>query len=147
MSLSPQDQPAHPRLDGPRLARQLDRVLDLMADGHWRTLREIARAADWQMTDSDRDNYALRELTLTNDGYLIRIVRRSDGALRSKLMRHHVDDECSATCGDHQIDTSNGHEFDEARNEGVAEIRYGDRCRACGLMVWTDWRTAEKEDS
>lgn len=30
--------------DGPRLARQLDRVRALMLDGHWRTLAEIQRA-------------------------------------------------------------------------------------------------------
>lgn len=30
--------------DGPRLSGQLDRVRDLMADGDWRTLAEIATA-------------------------------------------------------------------------------------------------------
>lgn len=31
-----------PALDGPRLTRQLDAVRELMADGKWRTLDEIA---------------------------------------------------------------------------------------------------------
>lgn len=31
-------------LDGPRLSRQLDRVMRLMTDGEWRTLRQIADA-------------------------------------------------------------------------------------------------------
>lgn len=32
-----------PVRDGERLGRQLDRVRDLMMDGEWRTLREIAK--------------------------------------------------------------------------------------------------------
>ena len=31
-----------PDLDGARLLKQIDRILDLMKDGKWRTLREIA---------------------------------------------------------------------------------------------------------
>jgi hypothetical protein len=34
-----------PALDGHRLTGQLARVYALMADGHWRTLRQIAAAA------------------------------------------------------------------------------------------------------
>ena len=33
------------KLDGARLDRQLDRVRDLMSDGRWRTLAQIARQA------------------------------------------------------------------------------------------------------
>jgi hypothetical protein len=35
-----------PALDQARLTKQLARVFDLMKDGHWRTLQEIADAAD-----------------------------------------------------------------------------------------------------
>lgn len=35
-----------PVQDGDRLAGQLDRVRDLMADGEWRTLAQIARAVN-----------------------------------------------------------------------------------------------------
>jgi hypothetical protein len=35
-----------PSLDRERLGEQLCRVIDAMADGHWRTLREISRITD-----------------------------------------------------------------------------------------------------
>lgn len=31
-----------PKIDGKRLARQYNRIFDLMSDGKWRTLREIS---------------------------------------------------------------------------------------------------------
>lgn len=36
--------PYDPDLDAPRLTKQMQRVFDLMADGRWRTLREISQA-------------------------------------------------------------------------------------------------------
>ena len=35
-----------PDRDGPRLARELVRVRDLMADGKWRTLQDIAKTTE-----------------------------------------------------------------------------------------------------
>ena len=66
-----------PQYDGRRLVRQLDRVMALMSDGRWRTLREIA----FVLTDASEAGISarLRDLRKRSfGGYSVERRRRGD---------------------------------------------------------------------
>lgn len=73
-----------PALDGERLRRQLGRVFDLMRDGAWRSLAEIAAATgDGEASISAR----LRDLKKPKFGaYLVERRRESGGLWRYRVL-------------------------------------------------------------
>lgn len=60
-------------IDGERLGRQLVAVRDCMADGQWRTLREISQA-----TGAPEASASARLRELRHDGHTVERRRRGD---------------------------------------------------------------------
>lgn len=56
----------NPARDGERLERQLDRVLECMADGQWRTLKEISAA-----TGAPEASVSARLRDLRREGFTV----------------------------------------------------------------------------
>lgn len=77
-----------PELDGPRLARQLNRVKTLMLDGHWRTLRQIAYVVGGSEAGISARLRDLRKPKF--GGYLVERRRSRDAAADAGLWEYRV---------------------------------------------------------